>query len=83
MHKEQQDERIRELIAQDIESSDDGFYYWFPNKTTGYLSAHVLRVIADILDAKNESWEKQIVEYFDANPQDCVETFVFGDFVDE
>jgi hypothetical protein len=42
----------------------DGFYYYVEGKH-GILEAWCLRVIADELDKLNESWNKQIDEYFD------------------
>ena len=38
---------------------DDGYVYWFPSKGGG-LDAVTLRALADILDQRNEKWDKQV-----------------------
>jgi hypothetical protein len=44
--------RITVQAEDDIIALEDGDYYYFPTKP-GALSASVLRILADILDAKN------------------------------
>jgi hypothetical protein len=63
-----QREQLLAKIHKEIEPLEDGFFYYFPDKAGG-LSSHVLRLIADELDKKNESWERQIAEYFATHPQ--------------
>lgn len=48
----------------EVLAKEDGFYDFWPNLNGGYWEAHVLRAIADILDKKNESWQKEIDEFF-------------------
>lgn len=43
-------------INDDLLKLEDGYVYYFP-KTTGALSSHNLRQIADILDEKNAEWD--------------------------
>ena len=46
----------------------DGFIYWWPNGSPhGHLASHHLRWLADELDRRNESWQKQVDDYFEAN----------------
>ena len=42
---------------------EDGFLYYDP-KSSGAISAHQLRTIADELDRRNKNWSDQIDEYF-------------------
>ena len=51
----------------DIGVMDDGFYHFWPD-TGGSMSSDCLRVIADELDRRNETWVKSIDEYFKGNP---------------
>lgn len=61
---EQQAERARVIAVatqrEEFVTLEDGFvYYWpwrKPHYWTGALSAHVLRWIADELDARNAQW---------------------------
>jgi hypothetical protein len=53
--------------AGDFVVSDDGYIYFFPEKSNGYLSAHQLRFIADELDKRNKPWDDSITEYFNEN----------------
>ena len=51
------------LVQDDLIALEDGFFYFEP-KGTGVLSAHSLRMIADLLDQINAPWEREIEEYF-------------------
>lgn len=44
----------------EIHKEVDGFFVYQPKSGGWLLSAHVLRAIADYLDAKNAEWKKQI-----------------------
>lgn len=42
----------------EIESSDDGYYHWWPALgNSGYISSEMLKAIAAILDEKNKEWD--------------------------
>ena len=60
--------------------SDDGFYHWFPKKSNGgYISAWLLRALADKLDELNKDWNDTINKEF--GPGGKYE--VFDDTVDQ
>jgi hypothetical protein len=43
---------------------EDGFYYFeFSRSRAGLIPAYILREVADILDAENAEFEKQLAEY--------------------
>ena len=50
--------------AGDFVFNDDGYIYYCPEKSNGYLSAHQLRFIADELDKRNKPWDDSIAKYF-------------------
>ena len=65
--KENDKDRIIRLAnqRQEFVTDVDGFIYFWPNKDFGgHFSSHVLRILADELDRRNESWEAQIDKYF-------------------
>lgn len=45
--------------AGDFLHLEDGFLYFYPTGR-GAMSAHVLRQIADYLDAQNKEWKEQV-----------------------
>jgi len=50
------------MAKDDFVALEDGYYYYYPEKARGAISASELRVLADILDAKNANWHKQVCE---------------------
>ena len=45
----------------------DGFVYWWPEGSpNGHLASHHLRCLADELDRRNEKYQKQINDFFEA-----------------
>ena len=42
----------------------DGYFYYLEYPNLGVSSAHTLRVIADILDELNKSYDDHLTEYF-------------------
>lgn len=59
----------RELIRKaqergDFVTGDDGFVIYWPDRTGGF-SSHMLRVLADELDKRNEWLKNELEEYFD------------------
>jgi len=56
--------RILDSAKEDICPMNDGYFYWFPSKTTGGISAYQLRIIADELDKKNKKVDDAIKDYF-------------------
>lgn len=52
--------RKRVLENSDIGPLEDGFQYYFLAGLHGALSANDLRIIADELDRRNATWQKQI-----------------------
>jgi len=60
------DKLIQKVKASgDLIYLEDGFLYFCP-QTSGALSAEQLRSIADELDRRNKTWNKQLNEYFDS-----------------
>lgn len=55
---------IIEVVQIDIVAGDDGYYVFWPHKTTGAYTSRDLREIADELDLKNKKWDKQVRKYF-------------------
>lgn len=43
---------------------EDGYVYYFPSKV-GALQSHELRIIADELDERNKTWDKEVTEMLD------------------
>lgn len=64
--KEEFKEQVLKYVKGEINYSDDGFKYYWPD-TGGYLCAEALRIIADELDRQNAGLEKSIKNYFDAH----------------
>lgn len=52
------------IDRKEIVADMDGFYKYWP-EGKGCLTAEDLRILADGLDRLNESWQKQLDEYFD------------------
>jgi len=45
----------------DLVMGDDGYYvYWPKGYTGGHLDSCALRLLADILDEKNQDWDTQV-----------------------
>lgn len=57
--------RLIELIHADFITDVDGFTYWQPRILGGYLGSHILRTIADELDARNAEAQASLDAYFD------------------
>ena len=49
----------------DIETLEDGYYYFFPSRNGG-LSAQGLRDVANELDRINAEWDKTVKEDLEA-----------------
>lgn len=65
--RESDQERIIRLACEKEEfvTEVDGFvYYWPSREWGGAYSSHVLRILADELDRRNEAWSAEIDEYF-------------------
>jgi hypothetical protein len=65
--RESDQERIIRLASEREEfvTDVDGFVYFWPNRDFGgHFSSHVLRILADELDRRNEAWSAEIDEYF-------------------
>lgn len=45
-------------------TGDDGYVVFWPSENRGAFQAWHLRLIADELDKRNESWDKQVQEYY-------------------
>jgi len=60
-------ERLIKIIEDHdgFDNLDDGFVYFFPQNNGGCLQSWALRVIADELDRRNESWSANIDDYFE------------------
>ena len=39
---------------------EDGYYYFWPDKSLGALAPAELRILADILDERNKAWDTQV-----------------------
>jgi len=50
------------MSKDDFITLEDGYVYFYPVHRKGAISASELRVLADILDAKNVEWHKQVCE---------------------
>ena len=48
------------VILGQIYREVDGYYVFVPNLLDGFWEAYVLRAIANLLDKKNEKWDKQV-----------------------
>lgn len=62
---EQSNKRLIEAVIREgaIVQADDGYYvYWPSDFTRGFLTSHMLRVIADHLDTINKPWDDQIAK---------------------
>ena len=53
--------RILEVVQDDLYQEIDGFYYY--NTPKGCLAASALRIIADELDKRNKDWNEIIDQY--------------------
>jgi hypothetical protein len=46
---------------------EDGYYSFdFDRESDGWWSSYSLKLIADLLDALNEDWDKQVHDYFNS-----------------
>ena len=56
------------VLLGEVFALEDGFYHFWPLEKSwhGAWSAHALRAIADLLDAKNAPWEAEIAQHFAA-----------------
>jgi hypothetical protein len=52
--------RIKEKIREDIYCEVDGYYVYGGGRSGGYINSHQLRMIADILDEINATWDAQV-----------------------
>lgn len=48
----------------DIYQEVDGYFVFWPTGT-GFWESHMLREIADLLDAMNEPWDTEVRNYFE------------------
>ena len=63
------EELISRIPPDEFVTGDDGYVvYWPTDKRGGALSAWVLRVIADYLDARNAAWDAIVMSYSAINP---------------
>lgn len=62
--------RIEEVLDKhsDIIMAEDGYYVYWPDTVVGRgcCASHDLRVIADILDERNEEWDAQVKQHLAA-----------------
>lgn len=57
--------RVEEVLAAngDLYVEADGYWVYGPRKPhQGFIEAHTLRAIADILDEKNAAWHAQVMK---------------------
>jgi hypothetical protein len=57
-------ENIIKRVENDFLPIEHGFYCWWPRDINDFLSAEVLRIIADELDKRNKKCQQQIDEFF-------------------
>lgn len=68
----EQTEKARLHVIKTIDNNDefvrevDGYIYYNPTKTTGFLSSHELRWIADELDLRNKPWNEVTDSFFNS-----------------
>jgi hypothetical protein len=57
-------DRVHEVAKPDIYMDVDGYYHYLPTCNTGHFDAHVLRIIADLLDDMNKEWNEMLDREF-------------------
>ena len=50
-------------VIGDVYREVDGYYVFWPTGT-GFWESHMLREIADLLDAANKPWDDELTEFF-------------------
>jgi hypothetical protein len=56
----------------DLDCDLDGYYNFFPENRSGYWPAHVLRELADKLDALNKEWDQKVRAYHSGEEENVV-----------